>query len=200
MISRSSKAVFYFSLGPLMRLNGWLHRNLRAPRKGTVKVHLGPGRKNYLAGWINVDANCFTAKCDVWANLNNALPFPDNTVDVFYSHHVIEHLPDALLPFHFREMFRCLKNGGVVRVGGPNGDSAMRKYVEGDVAWFSDFPDKRGSLGGRLANFILCRGEHLAILTPSYLTELAGATGLVNLQICLPAKQTHYPTSLTRKF
>ena len=53
---------------------------------------------------------------------------------------VIEHLPD--LPGHFAEMFRALKPGGVFRIGGPNGDSAIRKFVEGDSAWFSDFPDK----------------------------------------------------------
>ncbi len=37
--------------------------------------------------------------------------------------------------------------------------------------WFDDFPDKRGSMGGRLVNFLLCRNEHLTILTHSYLQD-----------------------------
>ena len=49
--------------------------------------------------------------------VRNKLPFRNNAVDVFYSHHVIEHLPDSSLPFHFREMYRCLKGEGIIRVG-----------------------------------------------------------------------------------
>jgi hypothetical protein len=89
-------------------------------------------------------------------------------------------------------MFRCLKPGGFFRVGGPNGDVAMRKYVAGDAAWFNDFPDKRSSVGGRLANFILCRGEHFTILTPSYLEEIATGQGFVNVKVCAPCRETFH--------
>lgn len=194
MLKRRTKALFYAACGPLLTLNGKIYRRVRAPRHGLVKVQLGPGQRNYLPGWINVDANAFTGKCDVWADLRNALPFRDSTVDVFYSHHVIEHLPD--LYFHFREMFRCLKPGGIFRVGGPNGDSAMRKYLEGDAAWFSDFPDKRRSVGGRFENFIFCRQEHLTILTFSFLSEIAADAGFGELLLCQPVKETNYPHSI----
>ena len=60
MISRRAKAALYGAAGPFMRLNGILYKHLRAPRRGVVKVHLGPGQKNYLPGWINVDANILT--------------------------------------------------------------------------------------------------------------------------------------------
>jgi SAM-dependent methyltransferase len=193
MISRTLRDLFYRAMRIPMRTNGALYRSLRSPRSGLVKVHLGPGQRNYLDGWINVDANCFSAKIDVWADLRNALPFRDNTVDAFYSHHVIEHLPDYLLPFHFREMARCLKPGGLIRVGGPNGDSAARKLIEGDRRWFPDFPDPHRSVGGRFANYLLCRGEHLTILTLSYLTELAETAGFERIQRCLPIRETTRP-------
>jgi SAM-dependent methyltransferase len=185
MVSRKLKAYFYFFCGPFMRLNGWFYRLTRAPRNGVVK--------NYLEGWVNVDANFITAKCDVWADLRNRLPFRDNTVDVIYSHHMIEHLPDTLLPFHFRELYRCLKPGGVFRIGGPHGESAMRKYLDGDAKWFPDFPDKRKSLGGRLVNYIICQGEHLTILTPSYLDELAQSAGFSGVRVCKPKQETNFP-------
>ena len=174
-----------------MKINGWFYRRVRAPRKGQVRVHLGPGQRNYLDGWINVDANMFTGKCDVWTNLVNGLPFRNGTVDAIYSHHVIEHLPN--LEGHFREMFRVMKPGGVFRVGGPNGDTAMRKYLEGDNSWFPDFPKKRTSLGGRLENFVFCTGEHLTILTPSYLQEIATSVGFTDLKMGSPKLHTHYP-------
>jgi predicted SAM-dependent methyltransferase len=102
----------------------------RVPESGHVRVQLGPGQRHYLDGWINVDANMFTAKCDVWSDISGKLPFRDESIDAIYSHHVIEHLPD--LPTHFRELHRVLKPGGVIRVGGPNGDAAMREYVAGN--------------------------------------------------------------------
>ena len=176
-----------------MRLNAAVYRAWRAPQennKDLVRVHLGPGQRNYLADWINVDANIFTGKCDVWSDISKALCFHDSSVDAIYSHHVIEHLPDLFV--HFREMFRILKPGGVFRVGGPNGDSALQQYLADNKDWFPDFPDARTSIGGRLENFIFCRQEHLTILTPSFLQEIAFAAGFVDLNVVLPVTQTAY--------
>src|SRR5437868_13005228 len=170
-----------------MWLNGSVYRAVRAPRSGTHKVHLGPGRRNYLPGWINVDANMFTGKCDIWTDFARHLPFRDETIEALYSHHVIEHLSD--LDRHFEEAYRCLKPGGVYRVGGPNADNAIKKFVEGDAGWFKDWPDKRQSLGGRLNNFILCRNEHRAILTESYLRELMEGAGFREIVNCMPTRE-----------
>lgn len=181
-----------------MRINAFRHRLL--PCAGaSCRVQLGPGQQHYLKGWINVDANCFTAKTDIWADISSKLPFRSSTVDAFYSHHVIEHLPDALLPYHFFELFRCLKPGGVIRVGGPNADVAFERFVANDNEWFSDFPDKRNSIGGRLANFILCRGEHLTILTSSYLKEVAEATGFRDVTFKKPQIETAFPLTFDQQ-
>jgi predicted SAM-dependent methyltransferase len=130
MLSRNMKILFYLLASPLMKISGFFYRQFLAPRIGMVKVQLGPGKKNYLDGWINVDANAFTAKCDVWANIIDELPFHPETVDAVYSHHVVEHLPN--LANHFLDVFRCLKPGGIYRVGGPNGDIAIKKFLEND--------------------------------------------------------------------
>lgn len=195
MLSRRAKATFYRVAGPLMQINGWIYRYFRAPKTGDVKVHLGPGQERYIPGWVNVDANMFTGRCDVWADLRNALPFHDATVDAFYSHHMIEHLPDT--GFHLGEVFRCLKPGGVYRVGGPNGDSAISKFVDGEKDWFFDFPDSRRSIGGRFENFVFCRGEHLTILTFSMLEELMENAGFHEIRSCKPVKETAYPDLFT---
>ncbi len=191
MLSRKTKAAFYTVAGPLMRLNGFIHRAFRATKNRPLKVHLGPGQKNYISGWTNVDANMFTGKCDLWADLRNPLPFHTASVDAFYSHHVIEHLPNIY--HHLVEVFRCLSPGGGLRVGGPNGDSAIAKFVQNDLDWFNDFPDRRKSIGGRFENFIFCRGEHLTILTFSMLEEFMSEIGYEDIRLCKPAIETNYP-------
>lgn len=191
MISRRLKQFYYSAFQFPMLLNWVIYRFVRAPSKGQIKVHLGPGQKNYISEWINVDANKVTCKCDVWADISHGLPFRDRSVDCFYSHHVIEHLPDTFLITHFQDMFRCLKpGGGMIRVGGPNGDSAIRKFVENDFSWFSNWPDKRSSIGGKFANVIFCRNEHLTILTESYLTELARDAGFEDVAVCTAGLDT----------
>jgi len=178
-----------------MTVSGALYRSLRAPRAGQaagpVRAQLGPGQKSYLPGWINVDANAFTGKCDVWADLRNPLPFHDASLDAVYSHHVLEHLPDQGV--HFREVHRVLKPGGVYRVGGPNGDSAIRKFVEADARWFGDWPDRFESVGGRFNNFVFCRNEHLTLLTESFLRELAERAGFATVTLRLPVRETGWP-------
>ena len=191
MLSRKAKEAFYVAAGPVLAMKGWVHRHLRAPRGSGLRVQLGPGQQNYIPGWVNVDANAFTGKVDVWADLRNPLPFRDGTVEALYSHHVIEHLPSLVA--HFSEAFRCLQPGGLYRVGGPNGDSAIRKFVEGDLNWFGNFPDRRETIGGKFENFVFCRQEHLTILTASYLEEILTRIGFVQLRRRLPVRETGRP-------
>ena len=191
MIPRAAKAAYYGLAGPLMALNGMIYSALGAPRDGLNRVHLGPGQNRYLQGWINVDANIITARPDVWADMRRKLPFRDNSIDAFYSHQVIEHLPD--IAGHLRDVHRCLRPGGVYRVGAPNADSAIRKFLEEDSDWFGDFPEKRDSVGGKLDNFILCGNEHLSIITKSYMTELLSKIGFEDIEACLPTRETRFP-------
>jgi len=190
MMPRKMKAAFYALAGPLMLLNGIIYRYLRQPKGDgeQLRIHLGPGQRNYINGWINLDANMFTGKCDLWVDLRNPLPFRDDSVNAVYSHHMIEHLPD--IESHLREVHRCLAPNGVYRVAGPNGDSAIRKFVEGDLDWFPSWPDERTSVGGRFENLIFCRGEHLTILTESFLEELLRDAGFSEINRCEPSATT----------
>lgn len=191
MTKRSAKLLYYTLLSAPMRLNALLYRRFRQNGE-PIRAHLGCGQKNYIPGWVNVDANFISAKIDLWANLEQGLPFRDGSVERIYSFHVIEHLPDNALAQHFREMYRVLMPGGVIRVGGPDIDNACAKLVANDAAWFSDFPDKRASVGGRFANFVFCRNEHLTVLTRSYLEELACKAGFTGIRFCGPVRETAY--------
>lgn len=199
MISRRLKAAYYVLMKLPMRVNGLIYKALRAPASGNdgkVLVHLGPGQKNYLDGWINLDSNFISAKTDLWANLEDPLPFRDGSVDVFYSHHVVEHLHDRLIVGHFKDMLRALKPGGHVRIGGPNGDMAIDRFLANDREWFIDFPDAHESMGGKLVNFIFCRNEHFTLLTRSYVEEMVREAGFEQIAFPLAGRATSLPVAI----
>jgi len=185
MISRELKDLFFKAMNYPMLINGYFYKYFLCPSQG-LKVHLGNGQEKYLDSWINVDANFITAKVDVWANLLNPLPFRDQSVDLY----VIEHLPDRHLQSHFNQMYKALRKNGGIRIGAPHVGNACRKYVEQDIKWFSDFPDSPESIGGRLMNFIYCRGEHLTALDETYLEEIASNAGFTDIKFMIPGKET----------
>jgi predicted SAM-dependent methyltransferase len=104
---------------------------------------------------------------------------------------VVEHLRD--IEAHLADVFRVLRPGGVYRIGGPHGDTAIRKFVDGDRDWFSSWPDDRRSIGGRLENYLMCRGEHVTILTESFLRELLEDAGFGRIEAAVAAHSTAHP-------
>jgi prepilin-type processing-associated H-X9-DG protein len=87
-------------------------------------------------------------------------------------------------------MFRALRPGGGIRVGGPDVGAACAKLIAGDRDWFSTYPVERKSVGGRFANFVFCDGEHLTALSESYLRELAEEAGFVAVKRMLPCRES----------
>lgn len=53
------------------------------------------------------------------------LPFEDNDIEVFYSSHCIEHLFDNSILNLFKEIHRCLRKGGLVRITCPDINLAL---------------------------------------------------------------------------
>ena len=50
------------------------------------------------------------------------LPIPDNTTEIVYSSHTIEHINDEAAQNMFNEAYRILKEGGIFRITTPNID------------------------------------------------------------------------------
>ena len=75
-----------------------------------VVIELGCGSAKQVKDAIGIDQIDHDT-VDIICNLEDGLPFlPDNSVDVIYSFHLLEHLPD--LGFFMAEIFRVLKPGG----------------------------------------------------------------------------------------
>ncbi len=106
-------------------------------------VNLGGG-DFYHRFWVNVDFdNDYYKEKIVRKNFINfdltsfiKLPFKDNSVNIFYSSHLIEHLSNEHNDFLFSEVYRCLNNGGIFRIVCPDNDLYYNAYIRNDIDFF----------------------------------------------------------------
>ena len=77
--------------------------------------------------WINVD---FTSHSPIVkkANILDGLPYEDNTFDVVYSSHFIEHIPVDQIELFFDDVYRILKPGGLIRLVTPDLEFLNNEY------------------------------------------------------------------------
>lgn len=62
-------------------------------------------------------------------DLAKGIPFPDNSVDMLYHSHVLEHLDREIAPDFLRECRRVLRPGGLIRVVVPDFERCCRNYL-----------------------------------------------------------------------
>ena len=94
-----------------------------------ICVELGAGGRT-RSGWIAIDRSGADINLDL---TKSKLPFPDNSVDCFYSSHVFEHFsyPEPMLSI-LQECRRCLKAGGTFSICVPNAAIYVDAYLKGD--------------------------------------------------------------------
>ncbi len=90
-------------------------------------VNLACGRR-FHDDWINLDFHGDGTRVRA-ANLLGRLPFDDDSVDVAYSSHFVEHLDDEQLGTFVAEVRRILRPGGVFRVVVPDLENLAREYL-----------------------------------------------------------------------
>ncbi len=107
-----------------------LKYKLRIKNKTPLKLHLGCGERHFK-DYVNIDLRKTRATdlvCDI-----KKLPYPDNSVDLIETYHVIEHLPRHDLSKTLSEWYRCLFSGsGMLIIECPNFDDAVKEYIEGN--------------------------------------------------------------------
>jgi predicted SAM-dependent methyltransferase len=113
------------------------HRKTRPPYPTPFRVQLGCGF-SALPGWVNIDL--LGPRADLYWDLRRGIPYPDNSVDVIFHEHVLEHLPYRIgLPLTI-ECLRVLKPGGVLRVVVPNPNMVIDDYLAGDPRLVEHYP------------------------------------------------------------
>ena len=131
-----------------------------------IKLNLGCG-KQVVNGWINVDYslgarllkfrivrflnkkfNFFKLNWDKRIFIHNLLktfPWSNNSLDVIYSSHTLEHFSKTEGRFLLSESYRVLKYGGIIRIIVPDLKTPINEYVSGNLK-ADDFINRLGVL------------------------------------------------------
>lgn len=107
-----------------------------------MKLHLGCG-KRHIPGYVHIDAVDYP-HVDHVSTIDN-LPFiRDNSIDVIYSCHVLEHFKRREVARVLGEWCRVLKPGGLLRTSVPDFSSICEIYQK-----YSDIELVLGAIFGR---------------------------------------------------
>jgi len=90
----------------------------------SLRLNIGCGKVKF-AGWINIDID---PDADLVIDVRKGLHFKENSIDLIYSEHFLEHLTFEESENLLRECYRCLKVGGVMRTATPDLDYVVLRY------------------------------------------------------------------------
>lgn len=135
---------------------------------------------------------------DYVCDASKKLPFNDNTFELVYSSHTIEHIPWYLVEITLAEWIRILKVGGVLELWVPDGLKICNAFIraeEGDMSliykdgWYKFNPLKDPCIWASGRIFTYGDGTesldhpnwHRAIFSFRYLEDLFKRLGLINI-------------------
>jgi SAM-dependent methyltransferase len=151
-------------------------------------LHLASMRLNWGCGdwvepgWVNSDVK--EGPGIVLADIRGGLPFEDHTFDYAVSIHAFPELTlDELTPA-LVELRRVLRPDGVLRLGLPDLDRAIRAYLEGDQDYFLIPDEAARTPGGKLITQLLWYGYSRSLFTYDFIEDLLHRAGFRNVRRC----------------
>lgn len=91
-----------------------------------MKLHLGCGDK-ILKGFINIDVRN-SEGVDLISDISKLETIDDNSVELIYSSHVLEHFGRHIYKRVLQTWYNKLKPGGILRIAVPNFESIVDYY------------------------------------------------------------------------
>lgn len=68
-----------------------------------------------------------------WRDLTDKIPLTDNSIDIVFSSHFLEHLTKIKGEQFLNDIYRIMKPGGLVRILVPDLDLAIQKFNQGEI-------------------------------------------------------------------
>ncbi len=172
-------------------------RNLARHRGRPYRaLEIGPGEhrlENFET--LNIMPGPSTDYC--W-DASRRLPFDDNSLDLIYASHVLEHIPWYRTRTVLTDWVRVLKPGGALELWVPDGLKIASAFVESESAgtcthgdaWWRYNPEKDPCqwAAGRMFTYGDGSGDpghpnwHRALFSPRYLEQLLRTAGLIDVQ------------------
>lgn len=108
-----------------------LRKLLRIKKKNTgkpLKLDLGCGGTK-KKGFIGIDA-VLGPGVDIKHNIEEGIPFSDNSVNEIYSSHFLEHVQNRKVPFILRECARVLNPKGKITIEVPDLEENLKLFLK----------------------------------------------------------------------
>ncbi|APZ95456.1 class I SAM-dependent methyltransferase [Fuerstiella marisgermanici] len=103
-------------------------------RQSGIKLHWGCGPR-HLDGWLNVDGWASPAT-DYVHDLRNRLPLADNSVELIFTEHVLEHIEFNKARDVLADFYRVMQPCGRIRIVIPGLAQCCTAYASGEREWF----------------------------------------------------------------
>ncbi|UCG53509.1 MAG: methyltransferase domain-containing protein [Candidatus Latescibacterota bacterium] len=113
------------------------------------------------------------------ADANDPWPFEDESFDVVYSSHVVEHLESGL--HYFKEVYRVLKPGGWTRAAIPNAVHFIKGYLDGRLGLDA-------CIRGLRADRLEAPNGHRHPYDAQKIEGIMASVGFVNIRFMRPCK------------
>ena len=129
-----------------------------------------------------------------YGDATKGLPLQDETVDVLYSSHMLEHLDRNEASMFLKKAFRVLRPGGVIRIAVPDLKKQVKKYnEEGDADAFIEsthlcVPRPR-SLAQKLRLLLVGPRNHQWMYDGNSLSRLLQKHGFIKAEV-MPVGKT----------
>jgi predicted SAM-dependent methyltransferase len=157
-----------------------------------IHLELGAGKKKGSQGWKTLDIDDV---CDIYWDLRDGIPFPDQSIHKIYSSHLFEHLTFQQGKMLLKECSRVLVPGGHFSICVPNAKLYIEAYVNGIVLDEEHFfkPAFNGVSPIDYVNYMAyMNGEHKYMFDKENLISILGSNGFKD------AKLREFDSSLDR--
>ena len=149
-----------------------------------IWLEIGAGQKYGESGWVTMDIEL---ECDLFWDLRNGIPFPDDTVGRIYSSHLFEHLTYREGQNLMTECLRVLKPGGEFSICVPNARLYLDAYARKEkltspfLGWT---PAVQGESLIDMVNYVAyLDGHHKCLFDEESLLDRMQAAGMVDARL-----------------
>ena len=130
-----------------------------------------------------------------WANAHIRIPVPDESLEVVYSSHVLEHLDPFDTDRFLREIYRSLEPGGIIRLAVPDLKRRIESYMRsGDADAFMRSLGMRGynarELRDKIRLLFLSDRDHRWMYDAASLKELLARFQFTDAREMSPGETT----------
>lgn len=108
-------------------------------------------------------------------DLRWGVPFKNNSVDIIFASHFLEHLPKRTAEKFLRKCFYILKSGGTIRLIVPDIDIVLKRYLE-------DYKTNAVAAGEEFNTRLFENGQHKWMYNLESLSDLLAKSGFKRIR------------------